>query len=356
MNVFLVDNAPHITRQLEQVLQQSGHEVTVFQDAESAWGVCQNRLAPLIVLDQDLPGMGEDGLDLCRRIRQLPRGDQPVLLVVTARSQPQELAAILDAGANDYLAKPIDQAVLAIRLAVIVRMAVDHQARKQAEAQLVERREAFELAVQGSRDGLWDAKMIPGERWYDPRTPVRYSLRYTELLGFEEHEFENVFRSVTFCLVPEDRDQVMDVLRRHVERGVPFDVECRMRTKLGPVRWFNLRGQAIWNTKGEVVRIAGSLRDITERKALEAQTRQAQKMEAVGRLAGSMAADFNNLLTVIAGHCAMLLEDLDRADPRWAGVNDIKEAGERAVALTKRLLAFGHHQAIQPRELDLNKL
>lgn len=356
MHVFLVDNDPSISRQIQQMLQDHGHEVTVFRDAESAWGVCRNRLAPLIVLDRDLPGMGADGLDLCRRIRQLPQGDQSVLVVMTTRTEPQELAMILAAGADDYLAKPIDQAVLALRLSVVERVAAGHQARNQAEAQLAERREAFDLAVQGSRDGLWDAKVVPGGRWYDPQTPVWYSPRFKELLGFEEQEFEPVLRSLTLCLLPENRDRVMDGLRRHIERETPFDEECRMRTKLGPVRWFNLRGQAVWNAKGEVVRIAGSLRDITERKSMETQARQTQKMEAVGRLAGSIAADFNNLLTVIAGHSAMLLEDLDRADPRWASVNEIKEAGERAVALTKRLLAFGHNQVTQPDELDLNAL
>lgn len=356
MHVFVVDNDPRVTCQIEQTLQQYGHEVTVFQDAESAWGVCRNRLAPLIVLDRDLPGMGADGLDLCRRIRQVPQGDQSVIVVMTTRNQPQELATILEAGANDYLAKPMEPAVLALRLAVIERVAAVHQARKQAEAQLAERREAFDLAVQGSRDGLWDATVMPGERWYNPQTPVWYSPRFKELLGFEAQEFEDVLRSVTLCLLPEDRDRVMDGLRRHIERKMPFDEECRMRTKRGSVRWFNLRGQAVWNAKGEVVRIAGSLRDITERKSLEAQARHMEKMDAVGRLAGSLAADVNNLLTVIAGHSAMLMEGLDLADPRWAGVNEIKAAGERAVDLPKRLLALGSHPVSQPHDVDLNAL
>ena len=356
MHVFVVNHDATISRQIEQALQERGHTVTVFRDTDSAWGVCENRLAPLIVLDREMPGMGTDGLDFCRRIRRLPNGDQSVLVVATAQREPQDLAKILDAGANDYLAKPLDQASLALRLVVIERMAADHQARKQAEAQLAERREAFDLAVQGSRDGLWDAKVVAGERWYDPKIPVWYSPRFKELLGFEEQEFDDVLRSMTLCLMPEDRDRVMDGLRRHIERQVPFDEDCRMRTKLGSVRWFNLRGQAVWNAKGEVVRIAGSLRDITERRAMEAQARQTQKMEAVGRLADSIAHDLNNLLTVIAGHSAMLMEDLGRNDPRWAGVDQIRAAGERAMVLTKGLLAFGQHQPIQPHELDLNVL
>lgn len=352
MNVFIVDNDGASNLLIEAALTQRGHQVTAFQDAESAWGVCQNRIAPLIVTDWDLPGM--NGLELCRRIRQLPGGDQCMLVVVTAHNQPQDLAAILEAGANDYVEKPIEPSLLAVRLAVAERIALDLVARKQAEAALQEGREAFDLAVRGSRDGLWDAKVLLGERWYTPQTPVWYSPRFKELLGFEEHEFENLLRSWTLCFHPDDRDRVMKALHRHVERGIPFDEECRMRTKLGPIRWFSLRGQAVWNAKGQVVRIAGSLRDITERKTLEEQLRQAQKMEAVGRLAGSLAHDFNNLLTVIAGHSSLLIEDLDLADPRRGSVEEIKKAGERATALAKRLLAFSRKHPLQLSDLDLN--
>jgi two-component system, cell cycle sensor histidine kinase and response regulator CckA len=352
MQVFIVDHDGASSLLVEAALAQRQHRVTPFPDAEAAWGVCQNRLAPLIVLSAELPGM--DGLELCRRIRRLPDGGHCVILLLTARQQPQDLAAILEAGANDYVTKPIEPALLAVRLQIAERMALDLQARRQAEAALGEGREAFELAVRGSQDGLWDAKVPAGERWYEPETPVWYSPRFKELLGFEDHEFANVLRSWTICFHPDDRERLLSALRRHVERGVPFDEECRMRTKLGAVRWFSVRGQAVWNAKGQVVRIAGSLRDLTERKALEEQLRQAQKMEAVARLATGLSHDFNNLLTIISGHSSMLMEDLDLADPHRASVEEIKRAGERAAALAKRLLAFNRKAVVQPIELDLN--
>jgi PAS domain S-box-containing protein len=94
--------------------------------------------------------------------------------------------------------------------------------------------------------------------------------------------------------------------------------------------------------------------DVTERRRLEEQFLQAQKMEAVGRLAGGVAHDFNNLLTVINGYADMLLEDLGEDAPPAAHARAIRGAGERAAALTQQLLAFGRKQIVSPRLLDLN--
>jgi PAS domain S-box-containing protein len=94
--------------------------------------------------------------------------------------------------------------------------------------------------------------------------------------------------------------------------------------------------------------------DVTERRRLQEQFLQAQKMEAVGRLAGGVAHDFNNLLTVINGYADMLLEDLGADAPPSAHARAIRSAGERAAALTQQLLAFGRKQIVSPRLLDLS--
>ncbi len=94
--------------------------------------------------------------------------------------------------------------------------------------------------------------------------------------------------------------------------------------------------------------------DITERKRLEQQLLQAQKMEAVGRLAGGVAHDFNNLLTVIGGYCELLLSGMDGQDSHREEVGEIKNATARAAALTRQLLAFSRSQIVQPRALELN--
>jgi signal transduction histidine kinase len=96
--------------------------------------------------------------------------------------------------------------------------------------------------------------------------------------------------------------------------------------------------------------------DVTERTRLEEQLRQAQKLEAVGRLAGGVAHEFNNLLTVITGYCQLILDRLDPADPQRGNAEEIKQAADRAAALTAQLLAFGRKALSAPSVLDLNAL
>jgi two-component system cell cycle sensor histidine kinase/response regulator CckA len=109
------------------------------------------------------------------------------------------------------------------------------------------------------------------------------------------------------------------------------------------------------DSDGKIVGLLGIARDITERKQLEAQLRQAQKMEAVGRLAGGVAHDFNNLVTVITGFSEIMLHrHLGDHDPLREPIEEIQKAGERAASLTRQLLAFSRRQVLQPKVLDLN--
>jgi PAS domain S-box-containing protein len=106
---------------------------------------------------------------------------------------------------------------------------------------------------------------------------------------------------------------------------------------------------------GKVDHLSTIARDLTEQKRLEERLRHAQTLEAVGRLAGGIAHDFNNLLTSIIGHCDLVLKGLIDERAR-SDIEQIKDAGQRAAALTNQLLAFGRRQMLQPRLIELNKL
>ncbi len=110
----------------------------------------------------------------------------------------------------------------------------------------------------------------------------------------------------------------------------------------------------ILDEAGGIVGFLAAQRDISERRLLEEQLRQAQKMEAVGQLAGGVAHDFNNLLTIINGYSDLALSRLDPADPLYADLAQIRQAGDRAASVTRQLLAFSRKQILQPQVLDLN--
>lgn len=133
--------------------------------------------------------------------------------------------------------------------------------------------------------------------------------------------------------------------------------EYRIRTKAGEIRWLRDYCRPVWDEKeNRVVRLYGAVQDITERRRLEDQLRQAQKMEAVGRLAGGVAHDFNNLLTVINGYSDLVMRGMSPSDPAREALHHIRAAGERAARLTQQLLAYGRKAMVELKILDLNEL
>ncbi|MBI4484232.1 MAG: PAS domain S-box protein [Acidobacteria bacterium] len=131
-------------------------------------------------------------------------------------------------------------------------------------------------------------------------------------------------------------------------------LEVRRLRKDGSFIDVSLWTAPLCDSRGAVIGGLGILADMTERKQLEEQLRQAQKMEAIGQLAGGVAHDFNNLLTVINGYAHLLLARLPEGDAMRKSLDEIKKAGERAASLTRQLLAFSRKQVLEPKVLDLN--
>ena len=157
-------------------------------------------------------------------------------------------------------------------------------------------------------------------------------------------------------IAPEWRPVMQDLRRRCVNgEEVPDHMEYEGICGDGSRIWI----ESLITTVEENGRIVGTqsvLRDITERKRLEAQFLQAQKMESVGRLAGGVAHDFNNLLTVINGYSDLILTQLDEWDPVRGKVEQILKAGNQAADLTQQLLTFSRKQVAQTKRLDLNSV
>jgi len=147
---------------------------------------------------------------------------------------------------------------------------------------------------------------------------------------------------------------VADDLERLVREADNSEHEFRVQRPDGSVRWVRTKTFPIRDDSGEVIRLAGVCADITQRRELEEQLQQAQKMESLGMLAGGIAHDFNNLLAVISSCSGLLAESVASDESDRELVGDIEDAVVRASALTRQLLAFSRKQVTEPVVLDAN--
>jgi two-component system, NtrC family, sensor kinase len=131
MRILLADDDAPMRALLEAVLQLSGHEVESHENGRTAWESFERNPAELVVLDWQMPEI--DGIELCRRIRAHPQGDRSYLVMITARAQPEDLEHVLDAGADDYLPKPVTPADVLARLRIALKRMESAARRRDAE-------------------------------------------------------------------------------------------------------------------------------------------------------------------------------------------------------------------------------
>ena len=271
-----------------------------------------------------------------------------VPIVVLTSEQDDALAVqSVQRGADDYLSKETTDGRTIMRS---LRYSLERGALRQS---LRQREARFRALVENS----YDAISLVDENYvilYDSRSVERVT-------GFLPEE--RLGRRVDEFLHPDDVAEIAERFRHSLEHpDAILHVEYRYLHKDGGYRW----GQAIGVNRLKdpaVQAIVVNHRDITDRRAMEQklrqseeQLRQAQKMEAVGRLAGGVAHDFNNVLTAIFGYSDLLLEQFTLDDPRRADVQEIRRSAERAATLTRQLLAFSRKQVMQPRLLNLNEV
>ena len=162
-------------------------------------------------------------------------------------------------------------------------------------------------------------------------------------------------RSIWFeSIHPDDRPAMIEA-QEQVKHGEPSTLVFRVIRPDGSIRWVRGRSFPVRDTSGAVYRMVGVSEDITDVRLAEARLSQAQKMDAIGRLAGGVAHDFNNLLTVILSYSGMLLGESSLNAEQREEIEGIRGAGESAAALTRQLLTFSRQDVLQPQYVHLNE-
>lgn len=188
----------------------------------------------------------------------------------------------------------------------------------------------------------------------DGRTIEYVSPTFARIWGRDPEEFQRNPDTWRESIHPDDAERVIAALDRQYDGG--YAEEYRIVTPDGSVRWIWDRAFPVRDEDGTLRRVIGVAGDVTERRLLEERLRQAQRMEAIGRLAGGVAHDFNNLLTVIVAQADLLLVDGPEASDFAEDLALIRGAADRGADLTRQLLAFSREQVMEPREVDVGEV
>jgi len=333
ITVLLVEDNPGDARLILELLgevQTQAFDLERVERLDHALTRLSRTGVDVVLLDLGLPD--SQGLETFMRAR---RGapDEPIVVISGLDDERLALEAVRS-GAQDYLVKGRIEGHL---LARVLRYAVE---RKRGEEAL----RASEAHHRTILENIGDAVFIadPQGRYLDVNP------RACELTGYSRDELLQL--TVLDTYPAQDRDaatlRIVDVAG-----GRAAVTERPLLRKDGAILVVESNARRLSDG-----RLLGAVRDITERKRLEEQLRQAQKMEAVGRLAGGVAHDFNNVLTAIFGYADLLNEELPDGHQARLDLDEIRKAAQRASSLTRQLLAFSRQQVLQPMVLSLNDL
>lgn len=328
---------------IEGVLRNAGIAFTARRvDNAAAFARETREYAPDIILsDYTLPQF-----TALNALRMLQENHSAVPMILVTGSQSEEVAVeCLKQGAEDYILKTD-----LTRLPAAIQKALKNKAagreREAAEKALCRSEERLRLITENTRD-LISLVDVEGRFVYlSPSLLILLGYRPADLID------HNVFDLIH----PEDVPAATNLLRQAKSTRASGMIELRCRHQDGSWKVFESSINWIIGERGEPQRAVLVSRDVTERLSLELQLRQAQKMESVGQLAAGVAHDFNNILTIIQGHAALLEMNSPLGTVMAESLKQISQATERASGLTRQLLMFSRKQVMQPKELDLNDL
>ena len=291
-------------------------------------------------------------------VRRDEAAGHPLPVGVPALAGTRTLAALLRDG-DDRAPRELEEFLSTISRWVEVRLFPSPAGTTAYLRDATERRRTEETLREAERFTAGILSNLPGMA-YRCANDRRWTMEFAsegaqELTGYAA---DALTRPGAVCYAdlihPGDRERVWSEVQDAVRRGRPFELSYRIVAADGREKWVWEQGRAVRDGDGEVRAVEGFITDTTRQKALEEQLRQAQKMDAVGRLAGGIAHDFNNLLTAIKGTASLMLLDLAPGDPLRDDAEAIGKVVDQAAGLARQLLAFGRGHVVRRETVDLN--
>ncbi|MEP6549865.1 MAG: response regulator [Gemmatimonadales bacterium] len=368
--ILIVDDEPANRDLLEAMLTGEGYDVVAVGSGEQALAFVADKPPDLMLLDIMMPGM--DGYQVAANIKNsLDTSNIPIIMITVLDDRDSRVFG-LRSGAEDFLTRPVDRGELCMRVRNLLRLkAYGDYYGKYSEmlegevvsrtADLLERTKTLEqnsIAMRRTEErtnyalgaagmGVWEVEIATQRlTWSETLAP---------LFGLTPDQAPTSADGFFSLIHPDDRKMVENWASAALG-GTDCELEFRVVLPDGSVHWQAGRARVLAGADGKPARLIGSGMDVSARKLLEAQYRQAQKMEAVGLLAGGVAHDFNNLLTVILGYSNFVVESFAPEDERNSDMQEVLKAGKRAAELVGQLLAFSRKQVLRPTAVDLNGL
>ena len=346
IRILLVDDEEDfyvLTRELLAGIPGNRYEVDWAGSYDTALGILEADQHAVWLVDYRL-GV-HDGLELMREA--LNRGNRAPMILMTGQGDHEIDMAAMKLGASDYLQK---QHMDARTLERSIRYALE-RARGQESVHVSEMRfrSAFYGAVTGMALSSIDGRFL------------RVNRSLCDMLGYTVAELlGKTFQTIVH---PDDLQASLRLFETLMCNGRPAQLEQRFLHKRGGTVWTYWSVSLLRDQQGGPLHFLSQIHDLTEHKRTEDALRQseellhkAQKMEAIGRLAGGVAHDFNNILTVISGYATMLSKRLENNPGLRREADEIQSSAERAATLTRQLLALSRKQLLNPKVLDLNAI
>ena len=384
MKVLIAEDMEDSRIMLEMVITSMGYEVMSGANGLEALRLAQADPPDLIISDIMMPEM--DGFELCRQVKAVPKLQKVPFIFYTAtytEHQDKELASAL--GASRFIIKPQEPKVL---MAIIKEvLAAFSRAELQVGQEVQKEKSEINHMYLHSVGRKLDKKIheLEQEREALQESEAKYRHLVEAVQNyyfFYTHDIEGVLSYISpsienilgykpaESLVHYVKYLTDNPINKEVARYTELSIkgeeqpsyEIEVESKDGSLRWLEVKEFPVFGQSGKVIQIEGIAHNITERKIaeverdkLQVQLTQAQKMEAVGRLAGGVAHDFNNMLGVIIGYAELALGEVDPDHPLFDDLQEICKAAERSADLTRQLLAFARKQIIVPKVIDLNE-